>query len=510
MNEYSGMDHGPGEQLLAVGQEARGQSGVQCRLRSLFGLVNAHSVAVFRIWFGAAAALWAFDYVRTGRVGLVCNPETWHFHYPGFSWVDPWPGAGMKLHFIGLGVLAILIALGAVYRIATLLFALGFTFFFLIDRTNYQNHYYLMLLISWMMPLLPANQVWSLDRLAGRTVRSDRIPRWCLFLVQFHVGLPYLFGGIAKIELDWLSGVPMRFMLLSKGLFAAENQVVLLDIVSLGMAWGGLLFDLLVVPGLVYKRTRRFAFIAAMIFHAMNSLLFDIHIFPLLMIGASTIFFNPDWPRRVFHVGGSERITNPDRSLQQRPRWSGRSTLILSAILIYSMFHIVWPLRHLTYSRLDPAFRTSWTEAGHYFSWRMMLRGKTSGVRFYLTDRINGMTQTPDLRRILTPEQLGKFARDPDLIHQLAHLLADATEAAGHRRPQVRALVLTSLNGRKPQPLVDPQIDLAAIPRGVSKRTFVMALYEPLSRVPWTVPMHEWEQQIEFSLELPGLVRETD
>ena len=28
----------------------------------------------------------------------------------------------------------------------------------------------------------------------------------------------------------------------------------------------------------------------------------------------------------------------------------------------------------------------SWTERGHFFSWHMLLRGKTVGLRYYVTD----------------------------------------------------------------------------------------------------------------------------
>jgi hypothetical protein len=390
---------------------------------------------------------------------------------------------------------------GLTYRFATFAFALGFTFFFLIDRTNYQNHYYFLMIMSWLMTLLPAHKIWSLDVLSRRTQHRTWIPRWALLAVQFHVALPYVFGGIAKIEMDWLSGLPMRFMLLSKELLAKESDQPLLAVVSLGLAWGGLLFDIAIVPALIYGRTRQAAFVAALLFHGSNSVLFDIHIFPWLMIGASTIFFAPNWPCRFLGIDSNVEKNNttssPTIARSRRP-----SAKVISLVGIYCLFHVIWPFRHLSYSKLDPAFRTSWTEAGHYFSWRMMLRGKTSGVRYYLTDSQNGITITPDLRRVLTPEQLGKFARDPELVQQLAHLLADATEAAVHRRPEVHALVLTSLNGRKPQPLVDPRIDLADTPRSFALKTWIMPLNEPLLQTPWTVPLNEWEHHVDLP-ELP-------
>jgi hypothetical protein len=271
-----------------------------------------------------------------------------------------------------------------------------------------------------------------------------------------------------------------------------------LKFAAYSLSWGGLLFDVLIVPGLMLRSTRRAAFAAALLFHGANSFLFDIHIFPWLMIGASTIFFAPDWPLRILRINSQPAAENLQSSSGRRKGEYTPKPAVIALIAVYCLFHVVWPFRHLTYSRLDPGLRTSWTEAGHFFSWRMMLRGKTSGVRYYLTDPMTGVTMTPDLRRVLTPEQLGEFARFPELIQQLADLLADATEAAGHPRPEVRALVLTSLNGRKPQPLVDPRVDLAGTPRSFALKDWIMPLKEPLSETPWTVPLNEWENHVDL------------
>jgi vitamin K-dependent gamma-carboxylase len=45
-------------------------------------------------------------------------------------------------------------------------------------------------------------------------------------------------------------------------------------------SYGGLLFDLLVVPFLLFRHTRPLALLAAVGFHLMNSQLFTIGIFP--------------------------------------------------------------------------------------------------------------------------------------------------------------------------------------------------------------------------------------
>ena len=49
-----------------------------------------------------------------------------HFKYEYFSWVDAWPGYGMHIHFILVGVAALFICLGFFYRLSSIIFFLGY------------------------------------------------------------------------------------------------------------------------------------------------------------------------------------------------------------------------------------------------------------------------------------------------------------------------------------------------------------------------------------------------
>jgi len=462
----------------------------------------ASSLVIFRIGFGLTMAFWAFDYLRTDRVRLLCAPDMFHFTYSGFSWVRPWPGHGMIALFVVMMLAAIMIAAGAIYRVATVVFAIGFTHFFLIDRTNYQNHYYLIVLLSWLITILPANRMFSVDVLNGSVTSSGMIPRWCLLLLQFHIALPYFFGGVAKIDADWLSGEPMKNILRIQG--RADGVEGWLSETTLAhlFTWGGLIFDLLVVPAILWRRTRIFGFLLAIGFHLSNSVMFNIHVFPWLMIAATTVFFAPNWPNTLLlWLNPGAKNSGPDSSL---PASGGRfSTPAAVVLLAYCSFHILWPLRHLTYDG-----NTGWTEQGHYFSWRMMLRGKTVGLRYYLTDAETGVTQHADIRQFLNPEQQIKFAKDPKMILDLAHGLAAESLRRTGKQTEVRALVLASLNGRKPQLLIDPAVNLAAQPKFAFHRPWIVPLHEPLRSEPWTVPLNEWEQHVDLP-KLPYLNLQT-
>lgn len=477
------------------------RSGATAWTSWLMNPVAIHSLIVFRIAFGLMMAVWVFDYLRTDRVALLCAPGSFHFTYQLFSWVKPWPGQGMEFQFAAMGLAAVLMAAGALYRPSCIVFALGFTHFFLVDRTNYQNHYYLILLLSWLMVLLPANRLCSVDALNGSVQPSVTISRWCLLLLQFHIALPYVYGGIAKIEADWLSGDPMRNMLMTQAWYTGDRAFAEALPMALMLTWGGLLFDLLIVPAVLWRRTRWSAFVLAIVFHLTNSLLFNIHVFPWLMIAATTVFFPPDWPRRLFSGGTSESLDGAVKSDQGRKTLPRRRKVLFTVLGMYCCFHVLWPLRHLLYDG-----HTGWTERGHYFSWRMMLRGKTVGLRYYLTDPETGETVHADIRDFLNHEQEVKFAKDPAMILDLAHGLAAAQEQRTGKPVEIRALVLASLNGRKPQLLIDPAVNLAAEPKGWFRDSWIVPLTEPRREDPWVVPLNQWERYVEVP-RLPFLVK---
>jgi hypothetical protein len=209
------------------------------------------------------------------------------------------------------------------------------------------------------------------------------------------------------------------------------------------------------------------------------------------MILASTIYFSPSWPRWIFGAQPIDVKRIVDESAQPAsglPKWA-----VLVAGLIVA-FHCLWPLRSRLYNE-----ETSWTERGHLFSWRMMLRAKEVGIGYAIVDSASGRAANVDHKQFLDAEQAEKFARDPELIRQLAHFIADKFEVEMRRRPEVHALVLASLNGRKPQLMIDPNVDLAAQPFAWwSTPAWIVPLKEPFRAEAWNVPMDQWKSHVEL------------
>lgn len=172
--------------------------------------LDASLLAYFRICLGLLLAWHAGSYLYWGRVERYFVAPEFHFSYPLFGWVEPLPGQGMVVLFCAMLLLGLLVAVGAFYRVSASLLFLAHTYVFLIDKARYQNHLYLVCLLTFLAIWIPAHRCWSVDAWRRRELHSNTVPAWTVWLLRFQVGVPYLFGGLAKINADWLRGEPLR------------------------------------------------------------------------------------------------------------------------------------------------------------------------------------------------------------------------------------------------------------------------------------------------------------
>ena len=396
----------------------------------------------------------------------------------------------MYWHFAALAMLSAFMMAGFLYRVSAFLLWLGFTYVFLLEKAIYLNHYYLICLLCFLLIVVPAHRAGSIDVRLRPNLRTDLVPAWTLWLVRFQVAAPYVFGGIAKLNTDWLRGQPMQLWLSGDGSRwrfvlgpVAEEQWL-----ALAFSWGGLMFDLAIVPLLLWPRTRAIAFVVAVVFHLMNAFMFDIGIFPWLMIGATTVFFPPGWPRKVITEPGKPAPKPAPPRLALPPMRSQR--VIACLLAAYVLVQLVLPLRHWLYPG-----DSLWTGEGSTFAWHMMLRQKTNAVRFVLTDASTGQKFGLEMSRWLTLLQYQHMADDPEMLREFAGYVRRKHQEQGQDM-EVRVQGLCSLNGRKPQPLIDPTVDLSRQPRTLWHQAYIVPLREPFRRVPWSVPVEEWEARL--------------
>jgi len=429
--------------------------------------VDIAFLAVFRVIFGLLMALDVFWYFQHGFIQSLFIDPNYHFTYFGFSWVTPWPGDWMYVHFAVVGIAGLCVAAGFFYRFAAVTFFAGFAYLFLIDQTLHLNHNYLIILISFLMIWMPANRCYSLDVHMGRVKPSSTTPQWTLWILRFQIGLVYVYGAIAKMNTDWLRGEPLRFWLSGRRDIPVIGPLLDTEFCVYFFSYGGLLFDLLIVPLLMWKRTRMLAIAMCVFFHLTNALIFDIGIFPWMMLAATFIFLPPETMRRWAPFLFKD-VSTPSPT-------TAMSTAIRLFLAVYVLWQVFFPLRLWLYPG-----NANWTEQGHRFAWHMKLRSKQGWASFRVVDNNTGKIETIEPRRFLTPRQATRMATRPDMVLQSAHILADRYEVTHGRRPSVYADVFCRLNGRKPQRLIDPHVDLAAIERDLKPAAWIVPLHEPL------------------------------
>jgi vitamin K-dependent gamma-carboxylase len=458
------------------------------RARRLTEPVDGAGLAAFRALFGAVLLYSTVRFAAYGWIDELLIAPQYHFTYYGFDWVRPWPGWGMYLHFALMGLSALGILLGAWTRLSAALYFLTFTYVELIDKATYLNHYYFVSLMALLLVFVPVGRVGSIDawRRARRAsveaaAQAAPVRLWSYALLRAQLALVYFFAGFAKLNGDWLvRGEPMRTWLLRFG----EAPLIGPE---LSQAWtahtfsiAGAIYDLTIVGWLLWRRSRPYAYAAVVVFHVTVWLLFPIGVFSWVMLSATTLFFDPDWPRalarrvRAWRTGGAARpLPSPppaERSIDsgERRRWFVGGALALA----YLALQVLTPLRFLLYPG-----NVNWHEQGFRFAWRVMLIEKTGQVELEVVSGEQPPRRAHVLpREALTPLQYKMMSTQPDMIQEYAQHVGRRYQAQGWREVRVYASAWAALNGRPRQRLIDPSVDLMRVPRSLAPKSWIVPL----------------------------------
>jgi hypothetical protein len=432
-------------------------------IRALDRPQDAASSSGFRILFGALMFVSTVRFLNHGWVALCYQRPAWFFPYWGFRWVRPLPGIGMYVLYAVIAMASLCILVGIAYRAAAGVFALGFSYAHLCDKTNYLNHYYLISLIACLFCVLPLDREFSVRVWRHPGERRGQLRAWVLYLLRFQIGVVYVFGGIGKLGSDWLlHGEPLRIWLAANGELPVLGQVLVQPWAGLAFSWCGALFDLSIVPLLSWRVTRAPAYAVLIVFHVLTALLFNIGMFPWVMILSATIFWPASWPRQLQSWLG--RAALPPNGVAGAPL--GRVARLCAAA--YAAAQLFLPLR----SSLYPG-NTLWTEEGFRFAWKVMLIEKAGALELNVVDK-TGRRFLVLPRDHLTPTQARMASTQPDMILELAHLVAQDFAARGYGPVQVYADSEVSFNGRRSQRMIDPKVDLAAQSDTLRPKTFIL------------------------------------
>ncbi len=416
--------------------------------------IDPASLVMFRVVFGF---LLITDIMNTYLSGVISDlaASPVQFTYYGFGWV-PMPSDTMLLFVTMAGCAgAAMFAAGRWYYMGVTLMTAVYAWFFLVEKSLYLNHGYLTIVLCLLCFIIPLHR-------QGRFFDGHEQPGvlygWHLFLLCFSMGVVYFFGGIAKLNSDWLQALPLQIWLpnvkqpLFFGPFIEELWFAYF------ISYGGVIFDLSIVFFMLSKRFRLYAFAAAVLFHLSNHIFFNIGTFPWLSLMLTSLFFSPSFPRKLPWLGRwfERHYEVSEEYFSRRMSTSTINRLVLPGLAIYAAFHFYMPVRH----HFFPG-DVAWTEEGHRYAWRMMLRSKT-GSGYFIVNEAGGEKQEKVWpRSIITSRQHRIMLTHPDMILQMAHYLRDTYSEQWESEVEVYARITCSLNGRPRATYIEPEINLS-------------------------------------------------
>ncbi len=434
--------------------------------------MDPRMLGLYRIGYGLFMVYTMLNYFRIELVKKMFVEPQLNFSYDFLYWIKPLPEPAMNVILGILVILAICISLGLYFKWACRFFAVGYAYIFLIDKSIYNNHIYLFILLAILLSLTDADNTLSLKRIKDK---HALIPRWQTLILQLQIVIVYFYGGIAKLTKDWLMDCqPVRTVV---DQFPNEGLWSILfknDIVMYVINYGGILIDLGAPFFLWYKPVRRWAIIAFIAFNALNTRIFsDIGIFPYVMLVSLFLFYEVSelpWLHRLLSRLAPDTSRPKTAKMKLKIKLSGMKMYGLYA---YFIFQLLFPFRgHFLPNDLD------YTTIGNRFSWRMKVdTRKVIRVEYSIASPDFASHVPVEIQTFINDMQIKNLTMDPRSVLDFGKFIHEEAIKYDTRNPAVYANIEVAYNGRSPQLFVDPKVDL-------SNQT-----YSPFKALEWVVPI---------------------
>lgn len=412
--------------------------------------IDNSGLVLFRIVFGLLLFLEAFGANLTGWVNEVFVESPFTFTFIGFEFLSILHGEWMPIYYVIMSLAGLMIMLGFKYRLGVLIYFFMWSGVYFAQKAHYNNHYYFTLLLLGILFFLPANGYLSFDKRKNKELTT---PRWTVLFFIVQVGILYFFGGLAKCNSDWVAIQPISIWFDAKSEYTIIGPLLAQEWFKYFIAWGGIFFDLLIAPFLLWNKTRKIAFVTCVLFHLFNSAVFQVGIFPFLGILLCVFFFPQESIRQLFF---RKKAVLTDAVRLKETKSTNKWFLVLLGV--YLLWQIYLPLRHWFYPG-----NVYWNEEGHRLAWQMMARTKYGTIDFRIVNNQTGdeFADYPSL--VLSAEQNRTLPSKPDMIWQYVQFMKTKYNPDGNLDLSIYANGKCSLNGRPLQPFVDPKIDLAKV-----------------------------------------------
>ena len=224
-------------------------------------------------------------------------------------------------------------------------------------------------------------------------------------------------------------------------------------------------------------------------FHLANSRIFDdIGIFPYVMLCALILFFETrelPWLRKwAVPTSGLDQATAPKpKGSSQKSKTTEHFQLSTPASAVwmqnllvgYFAFQLLFPCRGFFLPN-----KMDWTGIGKNFSWRMKVDTRSiEEMTFTVHNPANGQVSPVNVGSFVNQMQILNMAGDVRSVAAFARKLRDHVARQGMPGAIVKARIRVRYNGRPPQLLVNPDVDLASV------------TYSPFRKLDWVIPLQE-------------------
>ncbi|MBK8876805.1 MAG: HTTM domain-containing protein [Bacteroidetes bacterium] len=198
---------------------------------------DAINLDAFRILFGLILLFQYYSFYSVDFIDRGIIAPKFLFSYDLTPFIVPFPEGIMKIMMLVTLIAPVFIMLGKFFKVAVWSYIICFGYFFLLDESYYNNHFYVILLLCFLFLLYTPKGI--------RKVNT--VPIWLLFLFQFQIVVVYFFGGIVKLNYDWLIlQQPIRSLMEINSPISPFPELLKSEIVIYYLAYGGVIFDLLI------------------------------------------------------------------------------------------------------------------------------------------------------------------------------------------------------------------------------------------------------------------------
>lgn len=435
-------------------------------ISKLWEPVNSISIDLFRKIFAVLLILQVGEFYSADMIGKSFLLPKTNIPFEFSAWLPVLHGKLIHIPFILQIISGVLLFSNKYSRVGALLYLLNFGYIFLLDLSYYNNHFYFILLLCLFFIFYNPVKIKNINY----------VPKILLYLFQFQIVVVYFYGGIAKLNADWLfHQEPMREMLsLSNSHHWPESIVYI-------YTYGGLLFDLMIGFFLLKSSTRKTAIIATILFHIFNHIMFSskgnasIGLFPFLMISTNLLFIDPEkvqsWFLTKFPAYFKKDAVKKNSTTSVTTFTVQRKKIILISTFLFVLAQLLLPLRHF----LIPG-NVDWTGEGHYFSWRMKIRSKSPVNTIYVKSDASAPLQKVEPFTVLNTLQYQAVCNDPASMLFFVRYLKDMGKKMGMKAPEFYLSWKCSMNGHPATTVVDSTIEFSTL------------THHPLSGDKWILP----------------------